>query len=675
MKKILLVLFIINVCFSGPKDFTPREDSLALVALLESNPQSTLGWSKETPITTWDGVKTYSNGQVSKLNLTHKGITTIPLNFFQLPLLIELDLSHNQISELPNGIYRLTTLAKCNLSNNQIREVPSSVEYFSSVYSLDLSHNEITAIHPAIFMMRKLAGLYLSHNKLSSLPTEIRTLPELSSIVLSHNEFTSIPQFIETMPKIRTLHFDNNRLSLTVVEETIMTWRRRCIFHYGTLSPHTDLSGNPVYHCLLNPLLCLDSQKPAPLYVSTDSTHIFVQETSSNNFYQWFQNDSLIHSDRDPFLAVDKNSLTQNHFRCEVSNDSVSDFPSYVRDTNYYSGWFCDVPDSSHYNYVFHTEDTLTPEIAISQDTVLVNPYEGYIHPLTRDSIALESMVGSFTYIDSSFFCDTDTIFSPTNLAINGGEHSCEFMYKGTSGTIVENRLVEINVFDLHQDLPEIFLEMKDLQSIIISSREFCDLHSPCTPKVPEEIFSLPNLTDISLFGISIESIPESVGELTNLKTIYILSNNFSNISEEIGNCLNLEDIYIHNSNMREIPTALYSLPKLSTINLNANQITTISNEIIHLQSLSVLDISSNPITYLSKNILELPNLTTFRYSVYQYEDSSIAYRDLKNVYPTLYRLDTEKDLLSLNRLNFEDKLHPDFEIIYDEDRERLQRR
>jgi internalin A len=106
----------------------------------------------------------------TRLDLSDKGLTTLPPEIGQLTNLTILDLSHNQLTRLPPEIGQLTKLTL-----------------------LDLDRNQLTALQPKIGQLTNLKNLWLIGNQLTALPPEIDQLPKLKHIYLSDNPLTSPP--------------------------------------------------------------------------------------------------------------------------------------------------------------------------------------------------------------------------------------------------------------------------------------------------------------------------------------------------------------------------------------------------------------------------------------------------------------------------------------------------
>lgn len=124
-------------------------------------------------------IKGKNKRQVTKINLSGKGLREIPTNVYDYFNLEKLDLSHNRIKSIPKDILKLRKLR-----------------------SIDLSFNDLSVLQSAIFQLPKLRTLNLHGNKLKSLPKQIAD-SQLDILILSKNQFKTIDMhLIEDITKV-----------------------------------------------------------------------------------------------------------------------------------------------------------------------------------------------------------------------------------------------------------------------------------------------------------------------------------------------------------------------------------------------------------------------------------------------------------------------------------------
>jgi internalin A len=151
--------------------------------------------------------------KVTELDLSFKGLTTLPSEIGQLTNLQSLDLFSNQLSSLPSEIGQLTNLQSLNLQSNQLSSLPSEIGQLTNLQSLYLQSNQLSSLPPEIGQLTNLQSLYLQRNQLSSLPLEFGQLTNLQSLNLQSNQLSSLPPEIGQLTNLQTLYLSFNQLS------------------------------------------------------------------------------------------------------------------------------------------------------------------------------------------------------------------------------------------------------------------------------------------------------------------------------------------------------------------------------------------------------------------------------------------------------------------------------
>ncbi|WP_024773140.1 leucine-rich repeat domain-containing protein, partial [Aquimarina macrocephali] len=214
-----------------------------LQAILDANPQNSLGWDLEnTPnLNDLSRVTTNSSGSITDLLLGFGNITIIPSVIGQLTSIRSLDLSGNGIAELPPEIGFLKQLSVLSLSLNPIRVLPSEIGQLikleevvcqqtglnsipveigllTSLKKLNLSSNNLTSIPVELAQLGSLEVLSFNDNKLTSIPVEIGQLNKLSSLKLYGNQLTAIPSEIGALTNLGELFLSDNQLTSVPAE-------------------------------------------------------------------------------------------------------------------------------------------------------------------------------------------------------------------------------------------------------------------------------------------------------------------------------------------------------------------------------------------------------------------------------------------------------------------------
>ena len=134
----------------------------------------------------------------------------------------------------------------------------------------------------------------------------------------------------------------------------------------------------------------------------------------------------------------------------------------------------------------------------------------------------------------------------------------------------------------------------------------------------PEWIFTLKNITDLSLIGEVSFTLPKEIGNFKELKSLSTKDIYLSELPKEIGNLTNLTSLVIINSNLTKLPKEIGNLTNLTSLNFNFNLLTELPKKIGNLINLIYFNVSNNKLTKLPKEIGNLINLDTF--SIYNNE-------------------------------------------------------
>jgi len=147
-----------------------------------------------------------------ELDLSGKGLTSLPPEISQLTNLRKLNLSSNQLTNLPAAIAQLSNLRELNLRHNQLTSLPVAIAQLSNLTVLRFGGNQLTSLPPAIAQLSNLITLDLSGNQLTNLPAAIAQLTNLRELDLRHNQLTSLPAAIAQLTLLITLNLRGNQL-------------------------------------------------------------------------------------------------------------------------------------------------------------------------------------------------------------------------------------------------------------------------------------------------------------------------------------------------------------------------------------------------------------------------------------------------------------------------------
>ncbi|KAL6112409.1 nisch [Pungitius sinensis] len=132
---------------------------------------------------------------LTTLDMSHNGISTIDGSVKLIPKVEFLDLSHNQLSTVEN-LQHLYNLVHVDLSYNSLRVLEAAHTRLGNIKTLSLAGNQLDRLS-GLSKLYSLVNLDLSHNQLAQLE-EIRnigSLPCLEKLNLSSNPMCIIPDY------------------------------------------------------------------------------------------------------------------------------------------------------------------------------------------------------------------------------------------------------------------------------------------------------------------------------------------------------------------------------------------------------------------------------------------------------------------------------------------------
>ncbi len=128
---------------------------------------------------------------------TSTGLDTgSPANQASAPALVvgegvTLDLSERGLMSVPQDIFTRTNLERLNLSRNNLSgALPAEVRHLKHLRVLDLSYNEFTGVPAEVGQLQDLQVLDLSYNQLTGLPHELGNLNHLEVLDLRGNSYS-----------------------------------------------------------------------------------------------------------------------------------------------------------------------------------------------------------------------------------------------------------------------------------------------------------------------------------------------------------------------------------------------------------------------------------------------------------------------------------------------------
>ncbi len=166
---------------------------------------------------------------MTRLILCKNILASLPDSWHQCVNLVHLDISDNKIKRLPYTLGFAPLLKHFFYNNNPLESPPVEVLQAGSsevtlrylyrmqtalqTLSLDASGFGFVSVHSDIFSLSQLLELNLANNELANLPSELSLMTELKLLILSGNSFSVVPSVLTTLEDLTELDMSGNFLA------------------------------------------------------------------------------------------------------------------------------------------------------------------------------------------------------------------------------------------------------------------------------------------------------------------------------------------------------------------------------------------------------------------------------------------------------------------------------
>ncbi|XP_078583899.1 uncharacterized protein LOC144866412 [Branchiostoma floridae x Branchiostoma japonicum] len=148
-----------------------------------------------------------------QLDLSNKGLASVPDEVFSITDLQYLHLNNNRLSRIPEAIGRLRKLRRFDAFDNLLTSLPQATISLMELEELYVYNNKLTELPDGMDVLQKLERFLVRDNKLEEIPAEICFLYNLKMFDASRNKLSSLPPGIEKMQSLTKLCLSGNQIT------------------------------------------------------------------------------------------------------------------------------------------------------------------------------------------------------------------------------------------------------------------------------------------------------------------------------------------------------------------------------------------------------------------------------------------------------------------------------
>ncbi len=156
---------------------------------------------------------------LKEINLSNNNLTKLPKALTKIVNLELLNLGYNLFTAIPEPIFQIRKLEILNLEANMIKSIPSAIGNLTNLTDLNLFANQIEIMPREVCNLLNIKRLNMALNKLAKLPDEFENLVNILELELWLNKFELIPKVVSKLPKIKDMYnsFDTEKLNKALI--------------------------------------------------------------------------------------------------------------------------------------------------------------------------------------------------------------------------------------------------------------------------------------------------------------------------------------------------------------------------------------------------------------------------------------------------------------------------
>ena len=519
---------------------------------------------------------------LKQLELWHCGLTeAASLVLTQLPSLEELDLSGNEINTLLQDLNNLKLLKKLDLRDCGIRELWPGIGELTSLEELNLSGNEIKTLSQDLSNLKLLKKLGLCGCGIRELGPGIGGLTSLEELNLSGNEIKTLSQDLSNLKLLKKLGLSNCGIrelgpgigELTSLEELNLSFNE-----IKTLPQ--DLSNLKLLKKL--GLMGCGIRELGPGIGGL---------TSLEKFNLSFNRIETLPQDLSNLKLLKKLDLNYCGIRelglgigglisleeLDLSENEIKTLPQ----------------DLSHLKLLKKLDLT---DCGIRE-----------LGPGIGGLTSLEELNLSFNRIKT-----LPQDLSHLKLLKKLDLRNCEITELGPSiGELISLEELDLSMNEI-KTLPQDLSNLKLLKRLDLSNCEITELGPGIgeltsleelelswneIKTLPQDLSNLKLLKKLDLIDCGITELEPSIGGLTSLEELNLLCNEIKTLPQDLSNLILLKKLDLWNCGIRELGPGIGGLTSLEKLDLSGNKIETLPQDLSNLKHLSILKVVGMSLT------------------------------------------------------------------------------
>ncbi len=150
--------------------------------------------------------------------------------------------------------------------------------------------------------------------------------------------------------------------------------------------------------------------------------------------------------------------------------------------------------------------------------------------------------------------------------------------------------------------------------------------------RLPEKLFELTQLTNLSLSGNELEALPDDISRLTNLRILDLAGNLLTQLPVAIGHLSQLQHLDLAYNQLKHLPQTFKQLTRLEYLDSSSNQLGQLPENLNLCAQLNTLRLGENELHQVPETIGTLHKLRVLDLSFNNLEDLPLNIKNLKQL-------------------------------------------